>query len=34
MDAGRTNRGGEGVYVDDPSGHHFKLITSPYGADE
>jgi hypothetical protein len=21
------------VYFDDPSGHHFELITQPYGAD-
>jgi hypothetical protein len=25
--------GGRGVYFDDPSGHHFELITQPYGAD-
>jgi catechol 2,3-dioxygenase-like lactoylglutathione lyase family enzyme len=28
-----TNHGGRGVYFDDPSGHHFELITQPYGAD-
>ena len=28
-----TNHGGRGVYVDDPSGHHFELITRPYGSD-
>ena len=28
-----TNHGGRGVYFDDPSGHHFELITRPYGAD-
>ena len=28
-----TNHGGRGVYFDDPSGHHFELITAPYGAD-
>jgi len=28
-----SNHGGRGVYVDDPSGHHFELITQPYGAD-
>ena len=28
-----TNHGGRGVYVDDPSGHHFELTTQPYGAD-
>lgn len=27
------NHGGRGVYFDDPSGHHFELITQPYGAD-
>ena len=27
-----TNHGGRGVYFDDPSGHHFELITQPYGA--
>ena len=27
------NHGGRGVYFDDPSGHHFELITAPYGAD-
>ena len=27
------NHGGRGVYFDDPSGHHFELITKPYGAD-
>ena len=26
------NHGGRGVYFDDPSGHHFELITQPYGA--
>ena len=26
-----TNHGGRGVYFDDPSGHHFELITRPYG---
>lgn len=28
-----TNHGGRGVYFDDPAGHHFELITQPYGAD-
>jgi catechol 2,3-dioxygenase-like lactoylglutathione lyase family enzyme len=28
-----SNHGGRGVYFDDPSGHHFELITQPYGAD-
>jgi catechol 2,3-dioxygenase-like lactoylglutathione lyase family enzyme len=28
-----TNHGGRGVYFDDPSGHHFELITQRYGAD-
>lgn len=28
------NHGGRGVYFDDPSGHHFELITQPYGADQ
>ena len=28
-----TNHGGRGIYFDDPSGHHFELITQPYGAD-
>jgi hypothetical protein len=23
--------GGRGVYFDDPAGHHFELITQPYG---
>jgi catechol 2,3-dioxygenase-like lactoylglutathione lyase family enzyme len=27
------NHGGRGVYFDDPSGHHFELITQPHGAD-
>ena len=27
-----TNHGGRGVYFDDPAGHHFELITRPYGA--
>ena len=27
-----TNHGGRGVYFDDPSGHHFELITQPYAA--
>jgi catechol 2,3-dioxygenase-like lactoylglutathione lyase family enzyme len=27
------NHGGRGVYFDDPSGHHFELITQPCGAD-
>ena len=27
------NHRGRGVYFDDPSGHHFELITQPYGAD-
>jgi catechol 2,3-dioxygenase-like lactoylglutathione lyase family enzyme len=27
------NHGGRGVYFDDPAGHHFELITQPYGAD-
>jgi catechol 2,3-dioxygenase-like lactoylglutathione lyase family enzyme len=26
-----TNHGGRGIYFDDPSGHHFELITQPYG---
>jgi catechol 2,3-dioxygenase-like lactoylglutathione lyase family enzyme len=26
------NHGGRGVYFDDPSGHHFELITKPYGS--
>jgi catechol 2,3-dioxygenase-like lactoylglutathione lyase family enzyme len=26
------NHGGRGVYFDDPSGHHFELITARYGA--
>jgi catechol 2,3-dioxygenase-like lactoylglutathione lyase family enzyme len=26
------NHGGRGVYFDDPDGHHFELITQPYGA--
>jgi hypothetical protein len=25
------NHGGRGVYFDDPSGHHFELLTQPYG---
>ena len=29
-----TNHGGRGVYFNDPSGHHFELITQPYGADQ
>jgi catechol 2,3-dioxygenase-like lactoylglutathione lyase family enzyme len=29
-----TNHGGRGVYFDDPSGHHFELITQPYGAEQ
>ncbi len=28
-----TNHGGRGVYFDDPSGHHFELITQPYSSD-
>lgn len=28
-----TNHGGRGVYFDDPAGHHFELITRPYGSD-
>ena len=28
-----SNHSGRGVYFDDPSGHHFELITQPYGAD-
>jgi catechol 2,3-dioxygenase-like lactoylglutathione lyase family enzyme len=28
-----TNHAGRGVYFDDPSGHHFELITRRYGAD-
>jgi catechol 2,3-dioxygenase-like lactoylglutathione lyase family enzyme len=28
-----TNHGGRGVYFDDPSGHHFELITRRYGDD-
>jgi hypothetical protein len=27
------NHGGRSVYFDDPSGHHFELITQPYSAD-
>jgi len=27
------NHGGRGVYFDDPSGHHFELITQPCSAD-
>jgi catechol 2,3-dioxygenase-like lactoylglutathione lyase family enzyme len=27
-----TNHGGRGVYFDDPAGHHFELITRPYGS--
>jgi catechol 2,3-dioxygenase-like lactoylglutathione lyase family enzyme len=27
------NHGGRGLYVDDPAGHHFELITRQYGAD-
>ena len=27
------HHGGRGVYFDDPAGHHFELITAPYGAD-
>ena len=27
------DHGGRGVYFDDPAGHHFELITQPYGAD-
>ncbi len=30
--ATNTNHGGRGVYFDDPAGHHFELITRPYGA--
>jgi catechol 2,3-dioxygenase-like lactoylglutathione lyase family enzyme len=29
-----TNHGGRGIYFDDPSGHHFELITQPYDADQ
>jgi len=31
--AGRINRhfGGRGVYFDDPDGHLFEIITTPYG---
>jgi len=31
---GRINRhfGGRGVYFDDPDGHLFEIITTPYGA--
>ncbi len=29
-----TNHGGRGIYFDDPSGHHFELITQPYRADQ
>jgi catechol 2,3-dioxygenase-like lactoylglutathione lyase family enzyme len=28
-----TNHGCRGVYFDNPSGHHFELITKPYEAD-
>ncbi len=28
-----TNHGGRGIYFDDPGGHHFELITQPYGSD-
>jgi catechol 2,3-dioxygenase-like lactoylglutathione lyase family enzyme len=28
-----TNHGGRGVYFDDPTGHHFELITRPYGSE-
>jgi catechol 2,3-dioxygenase-like lactoylglutathione lyase family enzyme len=28
-----TNHGGRGVYFDDPAGHHFELITQPYGSE-
>jgi catechol 2,3-dioxygenase-like lactoylglutathione lyase family enzyme len=33
--AGEINHhhGGRGVYFDDPDGHHFELLTKPYGAD-
>jgi catechol 2,3-dioxygenase-like lactoylglutathione lyase family enzyme len=27
------NHGGRGVYFDDPSGHHFELITNPDGSE-
>ena len=27
-----TNHAGRGVYFDDPAGHHFELITQPYGS--
>lgn len=27
------DHGGRGVYFDDPSGHHFELITRPYRGD-
>jgi catechol 2,3-dioxygenase-like lactoylglutathione lyase family enzyme len=30
----KTNHGGRGIYFDDPSGHHFELITQPDGADK
>ena len=26
-----TDHAGRGVYFDDPAGHHFELITQPYG---
>jgi catechol 2,3-dioxygenase-like lactoylglutathione lyase family enzyme len=26
------HHGGRGVYFEDPSGHHFELITKPYGS--
>jgi catechol 2,3-dioxygenase-like lactoylglutathione lyase family enzyme len=26
-----TNDGGRGLYFDDPDGHHFEVITRPYG---
>jgi hypothetical protein len=26
------NHGGRDVYFDDPSGHHFELITKPHGS--
>jgi catechol 2,3-dioxygenase-like lactoylglutathione lyase family enzyme len=27
-----TNHGGRGLYFDDPNGHHFEILTQPYGA--
>lgn len=27
-----TNHGGRGLYFNDPSGHHFEILTQPYGS--